>query len=138
LAHLRWSADFVAREHSLRLEISEYSDADRWRWRLVDAQGAFLADHGVVLDRNEPKYQALFNLPAYLWQHSAPDRRDQDERRLMSEVGAWIGETVLGRDLGEKILRRATRRSPFGWSCREPPSGSSSCRSRSPTCAENR
>ena len=50
------------------------------------------------------KYQALFNLPAYLWQHSSPDRRDQDERRLLSEVGAWIGETVLGRDIGEKIV----------------------------------
>jgi hypothetical protein len=101
---LPWSSDFVAHEHSLRLAISEFDDADRWRWRLTDAQGAFLADHAVALDRNEPKYQALFNLPDYLWQHSVPDKRDQDERRLVSEVGAWIGETVLGRDIGEKIV----------------------------------
>ncbi len=94
----------MAHAHSLRLEIYEFNDANRWRWRLTEAQGAFLADHAVVLDQKEPRYQALFNLPAYLWQHSAPDRRDQDERRLLSEVGAWIGETVLGQDIGEKIV----------------------------------
>ncbi len=94
----------MAHAHSLQLEIYEFNDANRWRWRLTDVDGAFLADHAVVLDRNESRYQALFNLPAYLWQHSAPDRRDQDERRLMNEVGAWIGETVLGRDIGEKIV----------------------------------
>src|SRR5208337_2412472 len=94
----------MAHADSLRLEIYEFNDANRWRWRLTDAQGAFLADHAVALDRNEPRYEALFNLPAYLWQHSAPDRRDQDERRLLSEVGAWVGETVLGHDIGEKIM----------------------------------
>jgi hypothetical protein len=89
---------------TLRLEIAEFKDADHWRWRLTDAGGAFLADHAVALDQNEPQYQALFNLPAYLWQLSAPDKRDQDERRLLNEVGAWVGETVLGREIGEKIL----------------------------------
>ncbi len=94
----------MADAHSLRLEIAEFSDVNRWRWRLTDAGGAFLADHSVALDRNEPKYQALFDLPAYLWQHSAPDKRDQDEGRLVDEVGAWIGEAVLGREIGEKIV----------------------------------
>ena len=46
----------MADAHSLRLEIYEYKDADRWRWRLTDTQGAFLADHAVALDRSEPKY----------------------------------------------------------------------------------
>ena len=94
----------MGQAHSVRLEICEFDGADRWRWRLTDAEGAFLADHAVALDRNDPRYEALFNLPAYLWQHSAPDRRDPDERRLLSEVGAWIGETVLGRAIGEKIV----------------------------------
>ncbi len=89
---------------TLRLEIAEFKDADHWRWRLTDANEAFLADHVVALDRNEPRRQALFDLRAYLWQHSAPDKRDQDERRLLNEIGAWIGETVLGREIGEKIL----------------------------------
>jgi len=128
----------MAHAHSLKLEIYEFNDANRWRWRLTDAQGAFLADHAVALDRNEARYQALFNLPAYLWQHSAPDRRDQDEPRLLSEVGAWIGETVLGRDIGEKIMAHGFPRSPFGWLCREPRSSSSSCRLRSRTLAGDR
>ena len=51
---------------TLRLEISEFMDANHWRWRLTDAAGAFLADHAVELDPAEPKYQALFDLPAYL------------------------------------------------------------------------
>jgi hypothetical protein len=89
---------------ALRLEVAEFTDANHWRWRLTDADGAFLADHTVALDPADAKYQALFNLPAYLKHLSAPDRRDEDERRLLREVGAWIGETVLSRGIGEKIL----------------------------------
>src|SRR5215469_2697871 len=88
---------------ALRLEIAEFTDANHWRWRLTDDGGAFLADHTVALDPNDPKYPALFDLPAYLTHYAAPDRRDEDERRLLQEVGAWIGETVLG-PIGEKIL----------------------------------
>jgi tetratricopeptide (TPR) repeat protein len=89
---------------ALRLEIAEFTDANHWRWRLTDEGGAFLADHAVALDPTDPKYPALFDLPAYLKHLSAPDRRDEDERRLLQEVGAWIGETVLGPVIGEKIL----------------------------------
>jgi hypothetical protein len=89
---------------TLRLEIAEFTGANHWRWRLTDADGAFLADQPVALDPADPKYQALFDLPAYLRHFSAPDKRDQDERRLLQEVGAWIGETVLGSGIGEKIL----------------------------------
>ncbi len=89
---------------ALRLEVVDLTDADHWRWRLTDAKGAFLADYEVSLNPADPKYQALYNLPAYLWQYSSPDKRDEDERRLLAEVGAWIGDTVLGRAIGEKIL----------------------------------
>jgi hypothetical protein len=89
---------------ALRLEIAEFTDANHWRWRLTDADGNFLADHTVALDPTDPKYQALFDLPAYLRHFSAPDKRDEDERRLLQEVGAWIGQTVLGPGIGEKIL----------------------------------
>jgi tetratricopeptide (TPR) repeat protein len=89
---------------ALRLEIAEFTDTNHWRWRLTDTEGAFLADHRVALDPTEPRYQALFDLPAYLRHYAAPDKRDEDERRLLQEVGAWIGETVLSRGIGEKIL----------------------------------
>src|SRR5215469_17038879 len=89
---------------TLRLEIAEFTDANHWRWRLTDEGGAFLADHPVALDPTDPKYPALFDLPAYLRHYAAPDKLDEDERRLLQEVGAWIGETVLSHSIGEKIL----------------------------------
>jgi CHAT domain len=89
---------------ALRLEIAEFADANHWRWRLTDDGGAFLADHKVALDPTHSRYQALFDLPGYLRHYAAPDKRDEDERRLLQEVGAWIGETVLGPVIGEKIL----------------------------------
>jgi hypothetical protein len=89
---------------ALRLEVAEFTDANHWRWRLTDEGGAFLADHAVALDPTDPKYPALFDLPGYLRHFSAPDKRDEDERRLLQEVGKWIGETVLGTGIGEKIL----------------------------------
>jgi tetratricopeptide (TPR) repeat protein len=88
----------------LRLEIADYKEGNRWRWVLKDVGGAFLADHAVELDPAEHRYQALFNLPAYLRHYASPDKRDEDERRLLHEVGAWIGQTVLGQSIGEKIL----------------------------------
>jgi CHAT domain len=94
---------------ALRLEVVDFTDADHWRWRLTDADGAFLADHDVSLNPADPKYQALYNLPGYLWQYSSPDKRDEDERRLLAEVGAWIGDVVLGRTIGEKILQHGSR-----------------------------
>jgi len=48
---------------ALRLEITDYTGSDRWRWVLKNAEGAYLTDHAVQLDPADPKYQALFNLP---------------------------------------------------------------------------
>src|ERR1700730_15382514 len=89
---------------ALRLEIAEFTDANHWRWRLTDADGSFLAAHAVVLDPTDPNYQALFDLPSYLRHYAAPDRRDEDERRLLQEVGVWIGRTVLGAGICDEIL----------------------------------
>jgi hypothetical protein len=69
------------------LEIAEFTDVNHWRWRLTDADGAFLADHVVDLVPAEAKYPALFDLAAYL-ATTGPDKRDEDERRLLQEVGA--------------------------------------------------
>jgi tetratricopeptide (TPR) repeat protein len=89
---------------ALRLEIAEFTDANHWRWVLNDANGVFLADHTVKLDPTEPRYQTLFNLPGYLWHFAAPDTRDADERRLLRDVGAWIGASILGERIGNRIL----------------------------------
>ena len=48
----------------------------------------------------------LCSTPGYLGHYAAPDQRDEDERRLMREVGVWIGERVFGRGIGKKLLER--------------------------------
>ncbi|HYZ64206.1 MAG TPA: CHAT domain-containing protein, partial [Acetobacteraceae bacterium] len=92
---------------TLRLEVADFGDADHWRWVLKEDGGRFLDDHAVALDRANPNYMGLVDLPSYLWRNAAPDTRDADERRLIREVGAWIGDQVLGRSLAEKLLGRA-------------------------------
>src|SRR5579863_10106685 len=85
----------------------EILDPYQWRWVLKDEHGAFIADQPVALDRTSPKYQALFDLPAYLRHYVAPDKREEDERRLTREFGLWIIEYVLGQGIGQAIVARA-------------------------------
>jgi hypothetical protein len=94
-------------QFALRLEVAEFHDADHWRFVLKDVGGAFLADHAVALDRTDHYYSALIDLPGYLRLHSALDTHAADERRLLGEVGSWIGEQMLGRTIAEKLLARA-------------------------------
>jgi hypothetical protein len=92
---------------SLQLEVADFTDADHWRWRLQEPGGAFLADHTVGLDRADPRFAALLDLPGYVRHYSAPDRQEADERRLVGEVGVWIGEQVLGRSIADTLIARA-------------------------------
>jgi hypothetical protein len=94
-------------DQTLRLEIVDFKDVDHWRWVLTDANGAFLADHSVALNRGEPEYAALFDLPAYLHQYAAPDKRAEDEHRLMEALGAWIGTRLLGPGIAQKLAEHA-------------------------------
>ena len=66
---------------ALRLEVAEFTDADNWRWVLKEHGDAFLADHTVALDRADPHYAGLVDLPSHLHRYAAPDTRDADERR---------------------------------------------------------
>jgi len=95
---------------TLCLDVPEFRDADHWRFVLKESGGAFLADHTVALDRADPHYAALVDLPGYLRLHSAPDTRAADEQRMLGEVGSWIGEQVLGRTVAEKLLGRTRTR----------------------------
>jgi hypothetical protein len=90
---------------ALRLEVTDRTDVDHWRWVLKDAGGAFLADHSVALDRNAPEYRALYDLPGHLEHYAAPDSREDEERRLLQEFGAWLGKNVLGESIGNKIIK---------------------------------
>jgi tetratricopeptide (TPR) repeat protein len=89
----------------LRLEVREFRDLTRWRWVLTDSSGAFLADHEVRLDAASWQYEAFGDLRWYLRWHCAPDRRAEDEARIVGEVGAWTGTEVLGPAVAAALVR---------------------------------
>ena len=91
---------------TLRLEIPEFTDADRWRWRLTDTEGALLADHEVSLDRTAPEYEGFAKLDDYVRWKADPKNRLESESRLVAQVGHWIGEQVLG-PLGPAMVKAA-------------------------------
>lgn len=80
----------------LELEVLEYQGPARWRWRLTEPGGRFLADHEVRLDPGAAEYEAFTDLQGYLRWHAAPDRRSASAAEIVDRVGRWIGEAVLG------------------------------------------
>ena len=91
------------------LEVTQYQDARHWRWTLKSATGVYQADHTVALNLNDQHYLALIDLPGYLRHHASSDQRDRDERRLVQDLGTWIGEHVLGPVIGAKLIQAANR-----------------------------
>jgi CHAT domain len=89
-----------------RLEVREFRDLTGWRWVLTDAAGVFVADHDVNLDAGCWQYEAFADLLGYLSWHIAPDARDDGEAGAVAEVGAWIGEQVLGPIAGALAAAR--------------------------------
>ncbi|MGA2741983.1 MAG: hypothetical protein ABSG65_31650, partial [Bryobacteraceae bacterium] len=91
----------------LKLAISDYRDAHHWYCRLLDANGNQLADHEVSLNPRDFEYEGFLDLCSFLANHAVPDRRQQDEARLVAQVGDWIGRNVYGPIAG-KILAAGT------------------------------
>lgn len=92
---------------TLNLAVADYKDANHWYWRLTDADGHFLADQEVRLDSTDSEYEGFLDLPTYLAVHAAPDRRREDEARLVRQVGEWMGRHFYGA-IGDKILGAGT------------------------------
>src|ERR1019366_5105060 len=61
----------------------------------------------VRLDTTDSEYEGFLDLPAYLAMHAAPDRRREDEARLVRQVGEWMGRHFYGA-MGDKILDAGT------------------------------
>lgn len=81
----------------LRLDAVKFTDPIRWGWVLTDeASGVFISSHMMQLDDSAWQFDAFSDLAGYLSWHAAPDRRAQDEARIVSELGEWIGSHVLG------------------------------------------
>jgi esterase/lipase superfamily enzyme len=80
----------------LTLEVVRFIDMQHWDWRLKNSRGRVLGERAVELDATAPEYAGFLDLDTYLRDNAAPDNRRNDERRLLAEVGAWIGRRVLG------------------------------------------
>jgi hypothetical protein len=63
---------------------------------LTGPGGGLLADHEVRLDTGCWQFEAFADLQGYLYWHVAPDRRAEDEARIVAGVGQWIGAEVFG------------------------------------------
>ena len=50
----------------LSLEVADFVSPSRWRWRLTDEAGAFVADHQVDLDSGAWQFEAFQDLYGYL------------------------------------------------------------------------
>jgi tetratricopeptide (TPR) repeat protein len=90
----------------LHLDVAEFSP-DAWRWTLTDHADAYIQHDQVRLDPTHACYRALLDLPGYLRVRAAPDRRQQDERRLIAEVGDYVGAHVLGEAIARKLRERS-------------------------------
>jgi hypothetical protein len=92
----------------LLLEAREANGPLRWRWLLSDADtGVLLADHAVDLDAAADELTAFRDLYGYARWHAAPDRRTEDETRIVGRAGAWAGRELLGEEIGAAIIRAA-------------------------------
>lgn len=84
----------------------DYLGPAQWRWVLTTADGAFEGSHEVRLDEGSWQYEAFDDLPRYLRGHVVPERRIEDQARIVADVGRWIGEQVLG-SLGVALVAAA-------------------------------
>ena len=78
-----------------RLTVSGYQSPASWSWRLTNTRGTEVASRPVSLDTTAWQYQALLGLPAYVQAHAVDD---QEQDRLVAELGDWIGTHVFGPD----------------------------------------
>jgi CHAT domain len=95
---------------TLVLQAVDVRGPSRWRWLLTDqATGNALADHQVVLDADADaaRVRAFGDVSGYVRSYAAPDRRAEDEARLVAELGAWAGTVLLGERIGEAIVKAA-------------------------------
>jgi CHAT domain len=93
---------------SLVLEAVDVAGPWQWRWLLTDGDtGARLADHEVALDLAADQARRFADLYGQVRWMGAPDRRTQDEARLVAEASVWAGRELLGERIGSVIAGAA-------------------------------
>ncbi|HEX8454871.1 MAG TPA: NB-ARC domain-containing protein [Longimicrobium sp.] len=89
----------------LRLVLTDYTDATRWRWTLYDGAGGFLADHAVRLDPTKREYAGFTDLAGWL-DYNQPIYPPAQQ---LDELGRWMGDHVFG---GVRAALWERRKSP--------------------------
>jgi hypothetical protein len=80
----------------------------RWQWLLSDGEsGQALADQAVELDPGDEDVAAFGDLYECARWRAAPDRRDEEEARVVTRAGAWAGRVLLGEAIGGAIVAAA-------------------------------
>ncbi|MDA8455971.1 CHAT domain-containing protein [Acidovorax sp. GBBC 3334] len=87
----------------MRLKVTDWVDATRWRWVLEEPDGRFIADHTVRLDPGSRECGAFFDLARHLDYHAPLSTPQQQLRQL----GDWVGKAVFGGLL--PALRKSAR-----------------------------
>ena len=91
----------------LLLRAVEVAGPLRWRWLLTDEEhrasaGRSWGGPGSASD----EVAAFGDVYGYVRSYAAPDRRTEDEARLVAGAGAWAGRMLLG----EGVARRSRPR----------------------------
>ena len=83
----------------LWLRVEDYAGPSTWRWALTEPGGRLVAGHEVKLDPRSWQFEAFTGLQEYLRLHAVPDRRSEDEARILADVGGVVHATAI-RKLG--------------------------------------
>ncbi|HET9657575.1 MAG TPA: CHAT domain-containing protein [Kineosporiaceae bacterium] len=93
----------------LRLAVADWVGPARWRWVLTGPGDEFLADHEVDLRGSggaEAGWEGFTDLEWFLRWRGSVDRRAESEAALVAQVGEWITEHALGREIAQVLVAR--------------------------------
>jgi len=96
----------------LQLTATDVRPPNQWKWRLhrLDDERKpveCLGDHAVSLNSNDWQYEAWLDLHRYVRRSTSSERRVEDERSILRDVGEWIGKNVFG-GLRDKLVATAS------------------------------
>jgi hypothetical protein len=82
----------------VRLEIVDFRSPEEWLWRLLDADGNYMASHEVRIARTDPQQTGFIDVRTYLERaadRADPKRAEREDAALRS-LGEWIYNWVFG------------------------------------------
>lgn len=96
------------------LELTDYQADTRWRWFFYDEQRKFLADHEVMLDTTDPRYQDFCDTPSL--PQPVKERTFLRLHRLWQRAVSGGGCSLAGKTMPQsKFQVYRTARQWFFW-----------------------